>query len=132
MASGWSASAFGFALRMMHGSRRVAGRLEGIEIAKVEPLVAERRTEAESGKMVRHFFLPFKPLAACAGASFHCVPLDFRLASYRLIPMLWKGLERALCKRTLRQTQRRTWVRSVVSRLRQRLQLRPQKPTFAH
>src|SRR5215470_5721937 len=38
-----------------HGSRRVGGGLERVEIAKVESLVAERRTEAESSKMIRHF-----------------------------------------------------------------------------
>ena len=42
-----------------HGSRRVGGRLKRIEIAQVESLVAERWTEAESSKMIRHDFLPF-------------------------------------------------------------------------
>src|SRR5207245_1268480 len=42
-----------------HGSRRVGGRLERVEIAQIESLVAERRTEAESSKMIRHFLLPF-------------------------------------------------------------------------
>ena len=50
-----------------HGSRRVGGRLERVEIAQVESLVAERRTEAESSKMIRHFFLPFVRGGAIVG-----------------------------------------------------------------
>ena len=42
-----------------HGSRRVGGRLERVEIAQVEFLVAERRTEAKSSKIIRHCILPF-------------------------------------------------------------------------
>src|SRR5262245_12975989 len=40
-----------------HDSGRVGGRLERVEIAQVESLVAERRTEAKSSKMIRHFSL---------------------------------------------------------------------------
>jgi hypothetical protein len=32
-----------------------AGRLERVEIAQVESLIAERRAEASAGKVVRHF-----------------------------------------------------------------------------
>src|SRR5204863_6968227 len=56
--------------------RRVCGRLEGVKVSKVEPLVPERRTQLQAGKMVRHsspflnpifvfyishFSLPYKP-----------------------------------------------------------------------
>src|ERR1700687_5215500 len=43
-----------------HGPRRVRRRLERVEVAEVESLVAERRTEIEAGKMVRHFLSPLK------------------------------------------------------------------------
>ncbi len=41
-----------------HGPRRVSGRLECVEVAEIESLVPERRTEIESSKVVRHFFSP--------------------------------------------------------------------------
>jgi hypothetical protein len=34
--------------------RRIGRRLEGVEIAKVESLIAQRWAEAQSGEMVRH------------------------------------------------------------------------------
>jgi len=37
--------------------RWIRRRLEGIEVAEVEPLVAERRAKTKSGEMVRHFAL---------------------------------------------------------------------------
>ena len=37
-----------------HGPRRIRGRLERVEVAEVESLVPERRTETESGEMIRH------------------------------------------------------------------------------
>src|SRR5208337_428998 len=40
-----------------HGPCRIGGRLEGVEVAEVEPLVAERRAEAEAGKMIGHLSL---------------------------------------------------------------------------
>src|SRR5262249_32548906 len=40
-----------------HGSRRVGGRQECVEIAQVESLVAKRRPEAQAGKVVRHCLL---------------------------------------------------------------------------
>jgi hypothetical protein len=43
-----------------HGPCPVSGRLERVEVAEVESLVPERRTEIESSKMVRHFFSPLK------------------------------------------------------------------------
>src|SRR5262249_33178326 len=43
-----------------HGSRRIRVRLERIQIAQVESLVAERRTEAQSGEMIRHSFASFR------------------------------------------------------------------------
>src|SRR5580698_10588982 len=43
------------------GPRWIGRRLEGVEVAEVEPLVAERRPEAEAGKMVGH---PLSPLAS--------------------------------------------------------------------
>jgi len=42
-----------------HGPRRVGGRLERIEVAEIESLVAEGRAEVESSKMVRHFLSPW-------------------------------------------------------------------------
>src|SRR6478736_8752690 len=42
-----------------HGPRGIRGRLERIEVAEVESLVAERRSETESGEMVRHSLLPW-------------------------------------------------------------------------
>ncbi len=39
---------------------RAGGRLERVEVAKVESLVPERRAEIESGEMIRHFLLPLK------------------------------------------------------------------------
>ena len=42
-----------------HGPRGIRGRLERVEVAEVESLVAERRSETESGEMVRHSLLPF-------------------------------------------------------------------------
>jgi hypothetical protein len=43
-----------------HGPRRIRGGQERVEVAEVESLVAERRAETESGKMVRHFFSPLR------------------------------------------------------------------------
>ena len=40
-----------------YGPRRVRGRLEGIEIAEVESLVSQRRSEAEAGEMVGHGYI---------------------------------------------------------------------------
>ena len=40
-----------------HRPRRIRRRLESVEIAKIEPLVAQGWAEAQSGKMVRHFCL---------------------------------------------------------------------------
>jgi hypothetical protein len=40
-----------------HGPRRVRRRLERVEVAEIEPLVSERRTETEPSKVVRHFAL---------------------------------------------------------------------------
>jgi hypothetical protein len=59
-----------------HGSRLVGGRLERVEIAQVESLVAERRTEAESSKMIRHFFLPFV-IEAFEPLSHDCEDIEF-------------------------------------------------------
>ena len=42
-----------------YGPRRVGGRLERVEVAEIESLVPERRAEAESGEMVRHFLSSF-------------------------------------------------------------------------
>jgi hypothetical protein len=49
----------GIGIENDHGSRRVGGRLECLEIAQVEPLVAERRAEAQAGKMIRHLVFLF-------------------------------------------------------------------------
>src|SRR5882757_10269012 len=43
-----------------HGPGRVGGRLERVEVAEVESLVAERRSKIESGKMIRHLMSPLK------------------------------------------------------------------------
>src|SRR6478736_8259598 len=44
-----------------HGSRRIRGRQECVEVAEVESLVAERRAETEAGEMIRHGLLPCEP-----------------------------------------------------------------------
>ena len=43
-----------------HSPRRIRRCLERIEVAQVEPLVAERRAETESSEMVRHFVFLLK------------------------------------------------------------------------
>src|SRR4029453_1101988 len=55
------------------GPRRVGRRLEGIEIAEVESLVAQWRGEGEPGGVVRHAHSPFffffpPPLGGGGGA----------------------------------------------------------------
>ena len=43
-----------------HGPRRIRRRLERIEVAEVESLVSERRTEIKAGEMIGHPYLtPF-------------------------------------------------------------------------
>src|ERR1700722_7201180 len=52
-----------------HGPRRIRRRLKRVEIAQVESLVAKRRSETESGKMIRHLFLLESKIAISIGLS---------------------------------------------------------------
>jgi hypothetical protein len=60
MASGCSASAFGLALRIRTVREPSVGELERVQIAQVEALIAERRSETEAGEVVGHVRAPFR------------------------------------------------------------------------
>ena len=44
----------GICIENDRGPAAVGGRLERVQVAEVEPLIAQRRAEAQSGEMVRH------------------------------------------------------------------------------